>query len=516
MNYLFGDSAESDLDYDFLAFLREVIDSAVVMAESELSLASTVERRRIRETETAAVIAAVDDLGKRAVDLVGPVAKEQASAPVGRCATSIVSAIKGAVERETSQVKSALAAEREELDKEDLRLRARAKDIVDKLLRTHDLPGAAIELEVVWNGAAPKATMRQKTSFGVEAVLSLDIPANSLLGLDLRVDRIAEGVEVHANEAGGWLKKSDKKVPLKLGRYQIVRISVGATVKVSLRSGTEGNAGFEVMLQKGEVTIEPTGSGGSRDVAIEERDRPGLRSLAEKLEAATRALEETRNGLVSVEIDGKSLIDHGHPRVLAERLILAIAPTVQQIAQHSRSPGELVLRRPLGGNRREELFVSTAELVKAFEKLPPHARELFAPLKLGGNEAKSEDRVPSRPAVIVDKKPVEAELPPRAAVPMPMTESRSGSTRPPPIAIESPRTKPRTAPPPMGIPRSFAAGESKRSTIPPPAVIVEEDSPFQARSDAPKLEAKPPLPPAVIVNKPGEPDAGDEGSSPPK
>src|SRR3954468_20763438 len=99
MNYLFGDSVESNITFDFLALLREVIDSAVVIAESELSLASTIERRGIREMETAALIDAIDDLGQRTVELVGPVAKDQASTPVGRCASSIASAIKGAVER---------------------------------------------------------------------------------------------------------------------------------------------------------------------------------------------------------------------------------------------------------------------------------------------------------------------------------------------------------------------------------------------------------------------------------
>ena len=49
MRYLFGDSTESELEFDYLAFVREVIDCAVVMAECEVTLGVTVEDRRTRD-----------------------------------------------------------------------------------------------------------------------------------------------------------------------------------------------------------------------------------------------------------------------------------------------------------------------------------------------------------------------------------------------------------------------------------------------------------------------------------
>jgi len=73
--------------------------------------------------------------------------------------------------------------------------------------------------------------------------------------------------------------------------------------------------------------------------------------------------------------------------VLAERLILAVSPMVHKIASHSRSPGELVLRRMLGEDRREEIFVTTAELAKRWSALPAGAREVFAPLRLEADPA---------------------------------------------------------------------------------------------------------------------------------
>src|SRR5262252_7056425 len=92
LRYLFGDSTESELEFDYLAFLREVIDCAVVMAECEVTLGVTVEDRRARELETAAVIAAVEELGKRATQVVSPPAGDPATTPVGRCAAAIATA----------------------------------------------------------------------------------------------------------------------------------------------------------------------------------------------------------------------------------------------------------------------------------------------------------------------------------------------------------------------------------------------------------------------------------------
>lgn len=508
MLYLFGDSTESNLDFDFLAFLREVIDATVVLADCEVLLAVTVERRRTRQLDADALIAAVDEFGKHATQLVGPVAKDQTGTPVGRCAATIATAIREAVEREASQVRGALATERDEMDREDQRLQTRAKDALERMLRTHDLPGADKELRVVWTGSGMKATMRQRTSFGIEAVLALDIPASSVLAPDLRVDRIAEGVEVHAFEAGGWLKKSDKLVSHKLGRYQVASITIGSQVTVQLRAAADaGGAGFAVTAHgNGELTLEPTGGVPGREVAIDDRNRPAMRLLVERLEAAARSLGENRAGLVSIEIDGKALAEHGHPRVLAERLMVAIAPTVQNIAKHSRSPGELVLRRLLGDNRREEIFVPVAELLRRFDGLPATARAVFAPLQLDGEAPPLQEHkhLPTPPAEarISAPPPSPPPSPPSPQSPSSsMADPRSASGRPSPPAMNYDRQRPVVPQP--------EAKRAGRPSAPPPTFDVENDeSPFLSSPKippAPVVEARSPFVPtrlaAVIVDE---------------
>jgi hypothetical protein len=463
VRYLFGDSSESDLEFDYLAFLREVVDCAVVMAECEVTLAATVEGRRSRELETASVVAAVEELGKRVSQHVGPTGNAPATTPVGRCAAAITAAIRDAVDRESSQARAALAVECEEMDRQDQRQRVRAKDVLEKLLRAHDLPGADRTLEVAWSPSGVKATMRQRTGFGVEAVVALDVPASSLFGLDLRVERIVEGVEIHAHETAGWLKKSDKVVAHKLGRYQVSGVLVGGdATTVRLRAAPEASAGGFVVTSHrgGDLRVEPTGAGPSREIAVDERDVARLRLLAERLETAVRGLADNRTGLVSLEIDGVPIAQYEHPRVFAERLITAVAPTVQNIAQRSRSPGELVLRRLLGDNRREEIFISTAELRKRLDGLPSHAREVFAPLQLDGEPARSAPDEP-RPAA----RPTAEVKPASAAAPAPAPAERTVTPADRRFDTE-PETRPdarnlasRAVPPPAPMPMAMAIPE---------------------------------------------------------
>lgn len=62
-----------------------------------------------------------------------------------------------------------------------------------------------------------------------------------------------------------------------------------------------------------------------------------------------------------------------------ERLIAAVTP---EIAPHSLSPTELVLKRLVSETRREEVFVSQATLLQKLAPLPDSLLPIFEPLGL--------------------------------------------------------------------------------------------------------------------------------------
>lgn len=430
VRYLFGDSTESDLEINFLAFLKDVFDCIVVMLEAEHTVGANVERRKVREQQVAGMIRAVEELGKEAAAVVEPVAKEQPRAPVGRCASAISSAIRDAVAREIAQAKSELSTARAAVDDEDNEARTRAYGVLEKLIKQHDLPGAEKDLEIVSSGTAAKAMMRQHTSFGLDVAVELEVPANSIFASELRVDRIDERVEIHALESGGWLKKTDKLVPHRLGRYQVVAVAInGDTTTIRLRAMPDANGTGLTITRKrnGQIAIVGSGANANKEFSVEERDRQGLEGLIEKLVAALRALDR-RASLVAADFEGKPLIEASHPRVLAERLIASIAPTVQKIIKHGRSPGELVLRRQLADDRREEIYVPISELTRKAEVLPPQARAAFAPLGLGIDASGAATSSGTKPP---ESKPPAAEPKPTEAKPAPAVESKPADAKAP-------------------------------------------------------------------------------------
>lgn len=473
MRYLFGDSTESDLEFNYLAFLREVFDSAVVLLEAEGTLEANRAKRDGHEAETAGLIRAIEELGNEAQGLVEPVAKEQPKTPAGRAAASIAAAAREAVARETATAKTALAATRAEVDKDDEQVLARARGVLEKLLKAHDLPGAEKTLEATWANGPAKVTMRQKTGYGVEALVVLEA-TGGLFGADLRVERIAEGVEIHTHEAGGWLKKSDKLVAHKLGRYQIVGVVLaGGRVTIKLKETTTTLT--ITAKSSGDIEVEEAGG---KEYAVEDRDRAGIKALADKLGTAMRGLEQ-RTGLASLDLDGKPLTGHGHPRVLAERLISAIAPTVQQIASRSRNPDELVLRRLVAGGHREELFVEVGELAKKLEPLPAAARSAFGPLQLPGLDLGA-GRV------------------------------RSGGTRPPPVEIRPPvdTSKPLDIKPVTTTPREHPTPVTTPvdRVTPSELVAIDVKPPEPKPTDAKPTDPKPvEVKAAVVAARPPPP-----------
>jgi hypothetical protein len=78
-----------------------------------------------------------------------------------------------------------------------------------------------------------------------------------------------------------------------------------------------------------------------------------------------------------------------HPSQIAEAILTAVAPLVREMRMRSRVPGELILKRDLGGDRREEIFVPRQALWNKMADLAPRHRQLFESIGIS-NEATTE------------------------------------------------------------------------------------------------------------------------------
>src|SRR6185312_10510247 len=121
---------------------------------------------------------------------------------------------------------------------------------------------------------------------------------------------------------------------------------------------------------------------------------------------STHDLGMRRQSMTTATFDGKPLREIEDPAAIATKLINVLAPIVQEIARRSGAPGELVLRRDLGEGRREEIYITKAELN---EKVPT-LRPVFDPFELSEGPRSPRAPAPSEP-IYIDADDVEGDNP---------------------------------------------------------------------------------------------------------
>jgi hypothetical protein len=114
---------------------------------------------------------------------------------------------------------------------------------------------------------------------------------------------------------------------------------------------------------------------------LQPEDVSALVAVAEKVRAASGELTATR--LVEATLLGEKDVREASPYAgLIAQLIALMAPIVHEIARHSLNTTELILRRQLSSERREEIFVSKETLREKFMGLRPELRSIFMRLGL--------------------------------------------------------------------------------------------------------------------------------------
>jgi hypothetical protein len=110
-------------------------------------------------------------------------------------------------------------------------------------------------------------------------------------------------------------------------------------------------------------------------------DTSAFRLFHDRLHEMATQLLGHKTAVIAASLDDRPLSQLQAPRALVERLVENIAPLVQQVAKRSLISGELVLKRQIADNQREELFVSKAALQKKVESLPPALQRVFDPFE---------------------------------------------------------------------------------------------------------------------------------------
>jgi hypothetical protein len=295
------------------------------------------------------------------------------------------------------------------------------------LLLPHSPPESTVSVRIERGADRSYSAWRHgETAFGLRWRVDLGIPQGHAFAGETPMERLASHVEVHAPEQTGWLKKEVKLKAQRLDRMVLTEaVDDGRTVTLKLRTDAGAAHGLDLEIEPKGGTAEATRAGADDDPSagafeLPAEDVQGLVGLAERVRGAAGELSATR--LAEATFGDHELRQEPTFARLVEELVSFMAPIVQEVARHSLTSTELVLRRLISSERREEIFVAKSTLREKFMPLRPELRGLFGCL---GFDTLPPPRRPSTPATPEenDWPPTRAELP-RSDPPPPLKPSR--------------------------------------------------------------------------------------------
>ena len=495
MNYLFGDSTPSELTSNFLEFFRDALDFSVYALQSDERILEG--RKRAQELHEKADVEIERLSGFITLSLQGVDAAEKEAggphdSPTSACAKQIRESIGRRQEATLGAIREKLASDIAQIEADEAATRASCRDALATLLRPHDPPDAKATVRVAFSGgAAYDAERVVHAGFGLDWTFSLTVPDGNIFSAPLRVERIVPQLEIRAPQLSGWISKEVKVKPQKIERYLVTEVSHDDTsTTIKLRSEVGSDVGFDFTVDGDRVTAVRTtaaedGSAGPFDVDAE--DAPKLVALAKKLSDTIPELtQHEMRSATSGGVDFSAL-----PGFISfiQSFVAMMTPIVREIAERSLTPNELVIRRPLGNDRREEIFVSKKTLREKYAILASPLRAVFEPLGLDTPTASMRP-----PNVKPNAEPsVRAELP---------------KSEPP-----APTSLPKVSAPPKKEKEPERVSSSELKTIPLEA-IEAAPPPVPSSRPASPASSKPPAPPASKASPPAPPVRPKEDSTP--
>lgn len=397
--YLYGDCTESHLDSNVLGVLPDALDYCVgtILADERIARA----REQCREAERLAAheIGCLETLAARLKETLAHAPTGAEGGQTAEFVTTLGATFDVALNAEVDSVGAQLRRTTKLLGDGMQAERTACLTVLERLLIRHDLPGASSSIHLhARDDGSYAARLHGRTPFGLRWTLELDTTGEALFEHVVRIDRLVRQLEFHAPRMSGWIHKTPGVQLVHLEHHQIAELELSTErMKLFLTNGGSRRGPVEgvhlELLPEAPFARAWRSDAADEPVVLEGSDRDLLGALHEKLVAVAGPLAARRKRLVEASLDDVPLLDQPSPRIVGERLVAAMAPITKGIVEHSGARGELVLKRVLDGHRREEIFLSRADLLARMASLTPEQQTIFEPLGLSGPEG---DDVQSR------------------------------------------------------------------------------------------------------------------------
>jgi hypothetical protein len=439
MNYLFGDSTPSTLTSNFLEFFRDALDFSVFALQADERIKRQTERIRTLRKEADEEMERLDAFVASIVKAIETAPKGAAESPTAICSVHLTTMSAEALRAALNGVRGKLASEVAAAEAAEAAERVASYKALEALLAPHDPPDATtvVRLELGASGAYEGSAFAT-TDFGLVYSFALKIPEARSWSEPLRIEQLMAVLEIQAPQVSGFLGmgKSVKVKPQRLERLVVTElVDDGETVSMKLRTELGIDVGFDLEVDPADkkvvsiARVAPKEDASAGDFEAQPEDVVKLLDLAGKLR--TSVSELARDHLIEASVDEVEFKELPTFVPFVEQLVAMMAPTVREISERSLTPNELIIRRLVANDRREEIFVAKASLRSKYAPLSDTLQKIFAPL---GLEAPVVIRKSERPAN--EAPPVRSELP--ASIPPPGPVLASPPVVVPPAAKSEP------------------------------------------------------------------------------
>jgi hypothetical protein len=416
MGHVYGDSTPFPYDINFVELIRNSVECGVTLMMAQHNIASALDRSgnfdQLRKQERQRMDAMSD-----AIKLTMTAFMSSHSERMARTAARVLEAARAVIESELAMLEGQANGEISNTRSTVEHAREQSFRAVETFVLKHDLPNTSVGLRLLAEEDGYSGQALVATPFGIEAVFALTIPPAHDWGKVRRVAELSAGTEVHVPQESGWLSKRVAVAPTKLDKLVITEVAMASDRSlITLRKGARSGGGYQLEVTaeaEPKATLRKLGEDGHPTpdpiIQLDGEDAVHVLRLWNRVVDTTQDLGMRRQAMTSASFDGKPLKEIDEPQEVAVKLINVVAPVVQEIAKRSGAPGELVLRRDLGEGRREEIYITKAELHEKVMTLPATLRPVFDPFELSEGPRSPRAPAPSEP-IYLEAEGIEDEV----------------------------------------------------------------------------------------------------------
>ncbi len=386
--YRYGDGTPFPLEENFIETLTSAVEACTNAFMPLTELDGRRERARAGRVEADRELARLQELDKALSTALAPYMADKQNVAQGivRSAKSSIQQARGVIDGRVQALEAQAGA-------------GTAADAVLHALRPffalHQLPNA--KWIYSWDVRSGEARADAVAASG-RLTASFTCQVDNHRG-PIRVGDLAEAVIVHMMKKG--LLGKAKPAPVDLSKYVMVAFEkTGGEHVITLKERADkASQGLRFMVSDNGATWQTMSINGDAETEpfpLDFEDVDGIRRLGE---AAAKALKDVINHrtLVDLSLGNQALEKLPEPRIVPMELLDQLKPFALTIRQRSRVSGELVLKRDVGGGRREELFVPRAQLAQQFSKLPMEYRRPFEEMGISSEDTQPAIAIPTRP-----------------------------------------------------------------------------------------------------------------------